>query len=627
MPTYFNYIEREADNYINWADVGRTLSGTIDDIQRVRDEKKQLIEETFRNDLKYINEYPTGEEESLNKWSIKYGNKASEMLRIQNSLLKQGKLNLRDYTSFRQNLTDDTENLYGLLGNLQNIYKEKTDRYKAGESQDLETHEMALLEQYGNLANTEQYINDLTGSVTLGLTEEIIVDGKKVRQLIKDPNKFVTVTGLRAAANAKYDNYNPLGDISKWVESQGEKLTSFRKIGTEFEAGEITEVIDVTGEKLAEITDKYGNVITEFKKAEDNYLNSLLANDYNALAILTNQMKFDKNGKQFKLTYNEKDLENKDYNFILLKRTNGGLPVPDFKPEQTKEAVEWMRGQARVMYDEKVKKNTYTEVGRQPTQTQYAPNYVYEAAKENKTMGDWANTVADLASDNENARNAALEAVKGFPGVDDAYFETVGNDMNVVVIRDGKLYRQPSFKNNKGVSSKLIGRGLITGIFGGKYAPDEFTSRVPEKSLTKSFKAVTPTKKEKAETLVETNIAPNITGDLFKKYANKTVESLNPYLSQLGITLTTKSSGTTSNKFELSYPNPDDPSKLVTKEFKSGYFGWSDNPTEANNQAEAVKTFVTNYISSLRASEKGLRKLNDIQNKLNQKYGSEGELD
>ena len=44
MATYFGYVEREADSYVNWADVGRNMSATIDNIQRVRDEKKALIE-------------------------------------------------------------------------------------------------------------------------------------------------------------------------------------------------------------------------------------------------------------------------------------------------------------------------------------------------------------------------------------------------------------------------------------------------------------------------------------------------------------------------------------------------------------------------------------------------------
>ena len=621
MSTYFGYVEREADNYINWADVGRTLSNTIDDIQRVRDEKKQVIEETFRNDLKYINEYPTGEEESLNKWSIKYGNKAAEMLRIQNTLLKQGKLNLRDYTSFRQNLTDDTENLYGLLGNLQSIYKEKTDRYKAGESQDLETHEMALLEQYGNLANTEQYINDLTGSVTLGLTEEVIVDGKKVRQLIKDPNKFVTVTGLRAAANAKYDNYNPLGDISKWVESQGEKLNSFRKIGTEFEAGEITEVIDVTGEKLAEITDKYGNVITKFKQAEDDYLNSLLSNDYNALAILTNQMKFDKEGKQFKLTYNEKDLENKDYNFILLKRTNGGLPVPDFKPEQKKEALEWMRGQARVMYDEKVKKSTYTEVGAQPTKVDYAPPYVYEAAKENRTTQDWANVISDLASDDPEKRNAAQRAVAGYPGVDDAYFTTDGDNKYFVVVRDGKETVQPVFVDGKGVNSKLIGTGLYSAVFQKDLGnrPDEFVKLVPSKSLTQSFEAVAPTKKETPEQIITTNIKPKITDAIFGKGINAALVDLNLVLADLGITLDKKKTWTT-NEFTASYKNPAD-GKMITQDFSTN---WGESGAKSENAK--FKKFIDDYISTIKSAS--LNKdptYSDLKNKLNKIYAPKKE--
>ena len=510
------------------------------------------------------------------------------MLRIQNTLLKQGKLNLRDYTSFRQNITDDTENLYGLLGNLQSIYKEKTDRYKAGDSQDLETHEMALLEQYGNLANTEQYINDLTGSVTLGLTEETIVDGKKVRQLIKDPNKFVTVTGLRAAANAKYDNYNPLGDISKWVESQGEKINSFRKIGTEFQAGQITEVLDVTGEKLAEITDKYGNVITKFKESEDDYLNSLLANDYNALAILTNQMKFDKNGKQFKLTYNEKDLENKDYNFVLLKRTNGGLPVPDFKPEQKKEALEWMRGQARVMYDQKSEISTYTEVGRQYQQPNEAAVSRGDKITQMKNIGNAVGQAFYGKSPEEV--EAALNYIKGLSTVKNTKDAVQRKkDKLIVKLENGKVIEQSITGN-----SKEFGKAFATGLYGDDVNYDVFLSTFKDLPANTTYESKVVAAPKTLSQSVQSNILPTINADLMtaSKGGNneKVASTLSQQLSKIGLTVSPNGL----YGINISYMKDG-------KEIKKGFVAakYNSQKDEATAQAEAIKSFVNDYISNL----------------------------
>lgn len=611
MPLGFGYVQREADSYINWADVGRTLSGTIDEIQRVRDEKKALLEESYRKDLDFINESPVGEEKSLNEWSLNYGNNAAEMLKIQYNLLKQGKSSVKNYTSFRQNITDDTDNLYNVLGNLQTIYKEKSDRYKKGESQDLEAMEMAFLEQYGDLAVTQPFINDITGSVVIGLTEPVTEsDGKTVRKLVKNPNKYISVTGLKAAANAKYDNYNPMNDIKTWVDSQGQKIQAFRDIGTEFQAGSVNEILDITGEKQKEISDKYGNVVEEFKKAENDYLLSLMSNDYNALAVFTNQMKFGSNGKQFKSTYDENDLKKDDYNYILLKRNNQGLPVPQFTQQLKDEAVSWMRRQARVMYDQKSQIDTYTEVGRQPTQVQYAPAYVYESGKETKSMGEWAKTVGLIYYGNQDERESSVRAIRSYPGVDDAYIK----DNNLIVIREGKVTSQPILKDGKGVGARTMGSGILTAVFGNKYDPDAFKQLIPDNPLQAIPEDNAPVKQDPIEDIINVKVMPIITSDTFKANASDVVSKFSEELGKIGLTLNTKRSGAY-NSFDVSYTDPST-GKEITKNFKSGYRGYLyENEAEASNQATALKTFINNYISSLKTNEKGMMKIRDIRSK------------
>ena len=591
MPLGFGYVQREADSYVNWADVGQSLATTFDDIQRDREEKKALLEKTFREDLDYILSQPSGEDESLSSWSIDYGNRGAEMLKLQYNLLKQGKSNIKNYTSFRQNLTDDTENLYGVLKDLQGIYKKKSDRYKAGDSQDLETHEMALLERYGNLADTLPYINDLSGSVTIGLTEQVEKDGKTVRQLKKDPNSIITVTGLKAAANAEYNNYNPMNDLEKWANSQGEKLNSFRKIGTEFQAGQVTEVIDVTGEKLAEITDKYGDVVTKFKQAETNYLNKLMANDYNKLAMLTNQMKFDKNGKQFKLTYDEKDLKNKDSNYILLKRVNG-RPIPDFQPEQTDELREWLRGQARVMYDQKVSIDTYTEVGRQYQQPNEAAVSRGDKITQMKNIGNAVGQAFYGKSPEEI--EAALNYIKGLSTVKNTKDAVQRKkDKLIIKLENGKVIEQSLTGN-----SKEFGKAFATGLYGDEVNYDVFLSTFKDLPANTTYESKVVAAPKTLSQSVQSNIMPIINADLMtaSKGGNneKVAATLSQQLSKIGLTVVPNGNW----GINISYMKDG-------KEIKKGFVAakYDSQGAEAVAQAEAIKAFVNDYLSKLNVDQ------------------------
>ena len=65
--TYFKYAERNAENRINWADVGKDMTDMLADEARVREEKKAAIETDFREFAKTVSDSPMGEHEGFNK--------------------------------------------------------------------------------------------------------------------------------------------------------------------------------------------------------------------------------------------------------------------------------------------------------------------------------------------------------------------------------------------------------------------------------------------------------------------------------------------------------------------------------------------------------------------------------
>lgn len=438
MATAFGYVEREADSYVNWADVGRNMSATIDNIQRVRDEKKALIEKAYREDLDYIQAIPSGEHKTVRDWSIGFGNDAAENLKLKYSLLKQGKSSVKDFTSFRENITNDTESLYTTINNIQTAYKEKMDRFKAGDNQDLEMADMAQLERFGNLSDTKSFINGLTGSVGIGLTEEVEVDGKKVRALKKGDDAYLTVQQLVAAVNRKYDNYDVIPDIAKWVEGFGEKISVLREFGTATKAGSISTILDITNEERVRQATELGYTkeqieqlqksVDDFKESENLYLKSLMVdNPYNTLATLNKKL-------NYQPTFSKEEAE-KNSNMVYCERDASGAAVPKFSADgkQEEAALNYMKRQARLMYDQKVDLKVYTE----PTPTVVrggSPGEGYYKRQGAKSRAENMGTYLGLIwSGDMQTKNSTLTTIKGEVGV-----EPTGTKF--VKKKDGSIY-------------------------------------------------------------------------------------------------------------------------------------------------------------------------------------------
>jgi hypothetical protein len=419
MATYFGYVEREADSYVNWADVGRNMSATIDNIQRVRDEKKALIEKAYREDLDYIQANPSGENKSLREKSIEFANSAAENLKLKYSLLKQGKSSVQDFTSFRQNLTDDTENLYGTLNKMQEEYKRKMDRAKAGDSQYLERRNMELLEQY-DMSKTDLFVNGLTGSVTIGLMEEVEENGQKVRRLTKDPNKYISVNQYKAAVTEDYNNYDPLPALAGWVEQHGEVINSLRTLGSELQVGSILEITDITGQALVEKMTALGKseaeikiaqkAVDDWKAAKETFFKSELANDYNALAILTDQRKFAPNGKQYIPTYNKEDLQ-KGKEYIFIDRNNVGGSVPTFEKHHIDEAIEYLDLLTRPLLDKKVKESTYQQPQKQQAYNRAPTPEESKGAANKQNVANFGSIVGRVYGQDYASRESALSSL------------------------------------------------------------------------------------------------------------------------------------------------------------------------------------------------------------------------
>lgn len=411
--TYYKYVDREVDSQVNWAEIGKSMTDMLSNEAKVREEKKAALDQATRDELKVLADQPTGQSESARAMAIKYGDNASQYLRMQDQLLKSGQLKLSDYMVTRQNIVDDTDNLFGMLKDYQAAYGEKMDRYKKGESQEWELAAMEMVEGFGNFSQSGAFIDPASGRVSMAMMEKKRVDGKEVYTMSDKPGKTASIATVKGMLQGKFDKFNTNGALDAIDDSIGENIQTIRQFGKKNQAGEIMSVTDVlasTRENAAieaDITTKQGQIkalegktdktsvaskakleaevkeaqtellqskaIFDFKSFETNAINQNFTNEWNRLSVLTNSMGTTPDGVPYKFVYSAKEQAADPVHNIYMKPSNdnNGSLIPSFTKQQEEASVEFMRNQLRGRYDYKESRQTVNEYQPSPQQQQW----------------------------------------------------------------------------------------------------------------------------------------------------------------------------------------------------------------------------------------------------------------
>jgi hypothetical protein len=232
MPTYFGYVERDEDNFINWAEIGKTMTDTLQNVNRVREEKKALIDQASREYAKQLSNHPVGQDDNANAGVIEHADNASKFMLMQDRLLKQGIIKLKDYTTARQNLMDDTDNFFATMKAYNEVYAKKMERQANNESSSFEPWSMAFVEKFGDFNKAGAYINPMTGNVNMAMKrEEIGADGKKVFTMDNNPSETASVGVLKRIVDMTVDRYKMNDETTAIAETIGVQIDSMIKNG------------------------------------------------------------------------------------------------------------------------------------------------------------------------------------------------------------------------------------------------------------------------------------------------------------------------------------------------------------------------------------------------------------
>ena len=421
--TYYKYAEREADSYVNWAEIGKNMSDMLANENKVREEKKVAINKASREFGEILSNAPQGESKLMNEWALKFGGDAQSARLMQDKLLKSGQLKLNDYLIMRQNITDGTTNAFKLSTEYQEEFKTKWDRMKQDQSQDLEQFLMAEAEGFGNFTQTQLYINPTDGKVSVAYKEKG-EDG--VYRMSANPSKFTDINSLRNRIKGQFDKYDVNTNMESFVAGLGTEINSLQVArATLGSTGLISETLDIMQRgafpidpvKVKELYSKaiaggykgtqqqwlqdqksLKEITTTFFEAETKALQSQLANPYNTSSVLTNALDVcPSNKKLYTYTWDPKDAEANPEKILLTNKSDGS-PLPKFSQQQEADALQYLRTNARLRYDKKEELKTTSQIQlqerrerRPPAQTEVdrekeiteaknlARNFVYSA--------------------------------------------------------------------------------------------------------------------------------------------------------------------------------------------------------------------------------------------------------
>jgi len=417
--TYYKYAERDADSQVNWAEVGKGISDMLVETNRVRQEKKDALDTAQRETMRYLAETPNGEHVGARQSILEYANMSSNQMRIMKQLMEQGQLDVKDYTIFRQNLTDNTN----LAFNANKLYQEKYSDVMKGVADkkysQLYADNFAEVEGFGDWRNIGWQIAP-NGTVMAGKMIEQEVDGKKVRTLDKTPGGLRSMDYLNQALVSQVDFYNYEDKVNAWVETLGkEKTITEIDLGGIQRKGKITTKEDITSRE--DLSPGTKDVLYTFLQGENDQIASIVGNPLDASRVLVDSAIFAPNGKQYGTTTNEEEAK-KNPNLILkvVDTDTGGFKYVLSK-EQQEDANEFVRGQMRSKYNYEESAEVIGATPRDESAEQRekaAAKYRPKPENKDKEADDATNMIGKLFYGNNNEVKSAIDYFKGIKDKD-----------------------------------------------------------------------------------------------------------------------------------------------------------------------------------------------------------------
>ena len=219
--TYYGYVKRDVADQTDWSAITKSMNDMLTTEAKRREDKKVAIDQASREFGKVLTNAPGSSHRTLNEFWLDGANTIQEARRMQDTLLKSGKLNYKDYIAQRQNLTDNSDDLINLVKGFNGKYESIVNDPNAS------AFDYAMLQNvqgFGNFSEYQAWANPTDGRLSLG--KKVLNKKTGQYELSKDSNDFAQISSLKnqmAQRSAKFD-YNKettkiAGDMGRYVEA------------------------------------------------------------------------------------------------------------------------------------------------------------------------------------------------------------------------------------------------------------------------------------------------------------------------------------------------------------------------------------------------------------------------
>jgi len=396
MATKYGYVQRDPqDTQLNWSQIATDTVDMLNAEVKTREDKKAAIDQATADYQTILNNVPQGENTQLNEFALNAAEKLQKQMLMQETLLKSGQLNPKQYTIMRQNLTDGTDQAFSLLQDYNDEYAAKMAMMSADlpvseRASQMQTWMMEQVEGFANFTESELVVNPQTGIMSMAkLIPDPKYKGSGTAPLIPDPdpNNLVTVQQLQNRIKTKYTQYDVVGNAEEWIDTLGvDKRVEIATLGNKYKAGIFKTVKNIrnreggfkdkTPEELqklaAEMEVDVDDIaaLSKFEQAQNTFIEGQLFSNSNiGASVLLDFARKTPDGIPYELTF-DPDAALYDESVILLKSVNGRVQA-ELTDAQEAVATEAYRAQIDIGLDieESVE---VRQVYKPPTATDYA---------------------------------------------------------------------------------------------------------------------------------------------------------------------------------------------------------------------------------------------------------------
>lgn len=328
MASYYKYAEKKVENEVNWGAISKGLTDSLTAEADSRVQRKAAIDKASDDDLKKMMDRPQGQYMAENSRISGFTEQAQKSQLASLRLLKSGAITEQEYNLRTNNLRTGTDMAFSLSQDYQDQYQIHMDRLKPDENGNIsgsaaESMMLGQLEQFGNPAESEYYVNPLTSEVQLAITAK---EGESGQVKIKDGNfNLMSLNGAKNIIYQRLNRYQSDTVTTSIAEGIGERIETL--IGTNDKTGYLVTEEDA----YKSLMGKDGKLSTTPEaKALKDQINASFADDNARMSFLVDTLKtYD--GTAYNLVYDESEQGGAN---ILMKKNKQGAWEADIDAEQ-----------------------------------------------------------------------------------------------------------------------------------------------------------------------------------------------------------------------------------------------------------------------------------------------------